>query len=247
MLARELLRRLPSKGYDVAMLTNPRGSTIDFWRDVLWELGVETTETARPSLLRLVNDRLYRNYRAGRDTVIAIDEAQLIGDDTILEELRLLLNLQTDDRFLATILLVGSSALRARLGRLDHVAQRIAVRCHLAPFDLSRTEAYIGHRLRVAGLGQKIFADEAIRLVADLSGGAPRTINTLCDLALLIGYEELAVAIDANVVTAAARASQADAVGESGSDAEGTRPDGAPRDLRGDPPPPLDPGPRRYL
>ncbi len=212
MLVRELFRRLPSERYDVAMVTNPRGNTVEFWRDVLWELGEETTEVVGPSLLRLVNDRLYRNFRGGRDTVVVIDEAQLIGDDAILEELRLLLNLQTDDRFLATILLVGSPALGARLERLDHIAQRIAVRCHLPQFGLSQTEAYITHRLRVAGLERKIFADHAIRLVVEWSGGVPRKINTLCDLALLIGYEEFAVAIDGNVMAKASRASRADAL-----------------------------------
>ncbi|MBI1846783.1 MAG: hypothetical protein HYR86_07405, partial [Candidatus Rokubacteria bacterium] len=97
----------------------------------------------KPALLHTLNDLLYRTYRAGRDTLIVVEEGQLIEDAGIFEEIRLLLNVQTDDRFLVTVLLVGSSELRARLAGLDHVEQRIAVRCHVGPFDLAQTAAYI--------------------------------------------------------------------------------------------------------
>lgn len=206
LLIRALLQRLPRDRYDIGLVTNPCRNASEFLKEILYQLGVDTQERSKPRLLHVLNDLLYHNYRAGRDTVIVVDEAQLIEDEGIFEELRLLMNIQTDDRFLATVLLVGSPELRARLGRLEHVEQRIAIRCHLEPFDLAQTAAYIAHRLEIAGQKQRIFTDEAIRLVFELTGGAPRRINNLCDIALLIGSNELALEIDRSIVADSSRA-----------------------------------------
>jgi general secretion pathway protein A len=214
MLARVLVQRLEDR-WDVAVVANPRGSATEFCRELLYQFGVETSEETKSALLRIVYDRLYRNFQEGRDTVIVVEEAQLIQDETIFEELRLLMNFQTDDRCLATVLLVGSPEVRARLARLEHIEQRIATRCHLQAFDLGETEAYIRHRLEVAGQREKIFSDEAIQLIHELAGGIPRRINNLCDATLLVGYNKLAFEIDPKIVVESFQVSEPDSDEES--------------------------------
>src|SRR5205809_505761 len=156
--------------------------------EALYQLGVESRETSKSELLHLLNDLFFRNYRDGRDTVIIVDEAQLIADDAVFEEVRLLMNFQTDDRFLVTLLLIGSPELRERVRRLKHLDQRITIRYHLNTLDYTHTAAYVTHRLKMAGRGTPILSDEAIKLIFHFTRGTPREINNLCDVALLVGY-----------------------------------------------------------
>src|SRR5262249_44318554 len=135
-----------------------------------------------------LNEVFSRHYRQGRDSVLIVDEAQLIEDDAVFEELRLLMNFQTDDRFLVTLVLIGSPELRERVRRLKHLDQRITIRYHLNALDDTHTAAYVGHRLTMAGRSTPIFTDEAIRLIFDFTRGTPPELNNLCDVALLVGY-----------------------------------------------------------
>jgi type II secretory pathway predicted ATPase ExeA len=187
-LSRALIQRLEAERYEIGLLTNPSWTTIDFLRECLYQLGVETTEKSKPELLHLLNDLFFRNYRDGRDTVIIVDEAQLIEDEAVFEELRLLLNFQTDDRFLVTLLLIGSPELAGKVRRLKHLDQRITIRYHLNTLDHVHTASYIAHRLKMAGRATPIFTDAAVRLIFDYTRGTPREINNLCDVALLVGY-----------------------------------------------------------
>src|SRR5438093_5339185 len=107
-LSRALIQRLEAERYEFGLLTNPSWNAVDFLREVLYQLGLATEGKHKPELLHLLNDTFYRNYQAGRDSVVIVDEAQLIEDDAVFEELRLLLNFQTDNRFLVTLLLIGS-------------------------------------------------------------------------------------------------------------------------------------------
>ena len=187
-LSRALIQRLEAERYEIGLLTNPCWTPVDFLREVLYQMGVETQETRKPELLHLLNDLFFRHFREGRDTVLIVDEAQLIEDDSVFEELRLLMNFQTDDRFLVTLLLIGSPELRERVRRLKHLDQRITIRYHLNTLDDAHTAAYVTHRLKMAGRTTPIFTDEAIRLIFDFTRGTPREINNLCDVALLVGY-----------------------------------------------------------
>src|SRR5688572_17969750 len=110
-ISRALIQRLEADRYEVGLLTNPSWNGIDFLREILYQLGVDTAERSKPELLHQINDLLFRNFQAGRDTVIIVDEAQLIDDDAVFEELRLLMNFQTDERFLVTVVLIGSPEL----------------------------------------------------------------------------------------------------------------------------------------
>jgi len=122
--------------------------------------------------------------------VLIIDEAQDMSAD-LLEEVRLLSNLETDDRKLLQIILVGQPELREMLDRteLRQLSQRITVRYHLGPLDRDETEAYILHRLQVAGAtGRPTFTRWALCSIYRYSGGVPRLVNSLCDATLLAGY-----------------------------------------------------------
>ena len=199
-LSRALIQRLEAERYEIGLLTNPSWTAVDFLREALYQLGVEARETTKSELLHALNDVFFRHYREGRDTVLIVDEAQLIEDEGVLEELRLLMNFQTDDRFLVTVLLIGSPELIGKIRRLKHLDQRIAIRYHLNTLDSAHTSAYIAHRLRMAGREAPIFTEEAIKLIFDFTRGTPREINNLCDVALLVGYTKRANEISEKTV-----------------------------------------------
>jgi type II secretory pathway predicted ATPase ExeA len=199
-LSRALIQRLEAERYEISLLTNPGWNALEFLSEILYELGVGSEEKTKPELLHRLNEVFFRNYRDGRDTVIIIDEAQLIEDEAVFEELRLLMNFQTDDRFLVTILLIGSPELTAKVRRLKHLDQRIAIRYHLNTLDDAHTANYIAHRLQMAGQSEQIFTEEAIKLIFDFTRGTPREINNVCDIALLVGYSKKVRTIDATIV-----------------------------------------------
>ena len=198
-LSRALIHRLEAERYDIGLVTNPSGTAVEFLREVLYQLGVETRETGRPELLHLFMDVCVRNYQRGRDTVIIVDEAQLIHD-AVLEELRLSMNVQTDDRFLVTVVLIGSPELVQKIRRLKALDQRIAIRYHLNTLDNTHTANYIGHRLQTVGRPNPLFSDEAVKLIFDFTRGTPREINNVCDLALLAGYSRRVREIDEKII-----------------------------------------------
>jgi len=199
-LSRALIHRLEAERYEIGLLTNPRWDPIDFLREALYQLGVETAERGKPELLHQLQEVFFRNYREGRDTVLIVDEAQLIEDDAVFEELRLLTNFQTDDRFLVTLLLIGSPELIARVKRIRPLDQRITIRYHLRPLDVGHAAGYIAHRLRLAGRAAPLFTDEAVQLIFDFTRGTPREINNVCDMALLAGYTQQLKEIGPTVV-----------------------------------------------
>ena len=201
-LSRALIQRLEAERYEIGLLTNPSWNAADFLREVLYQLGVETEANTKPALLHALNDIFYQNYQAGRDSVVIVDEAQLIEDDGVFEELRLLLNFQTDDRFLVTLLLVGSPELAVKVRRMKHLDQRITLRYHLNTLDYSHTANYVAYRLKMAGQLKQLFTEAAIKLIFDFTRGTPREINNLCDVALLVGYSKRASEIDETIIAA---------------------------------------------
>ncbi len=189
-LARALLQQLEPGRYEVGLLVNPSWSATDFLRELLYQMGVDTSENGRFELIHMLTDLFYKNYRAGRDNVVLVDEAQLIEDDAVFEQLRLMLNFQLDERFLVTLLLIGSPELRDRIRRMPHLDQRISIRYHLNRLDYEQTARYIAHRVRTAGQPRRLFTDEAVKLIFALTRGTPREINNLCDLSLFVGYSK---------------------------------------------------------
>jgi general secretion pathway protein A len=176
--------------YKTALILNPMVTATQLMRGILTELGLEPRKLDRTAYLEILNKFLLDQAAGGNDVVLLIDEAQDLDPD-LLEQIRLLSNLETDQRKLLQIVLIGQPELRDKLNQkgLRQLRQRITVRYHLAPLDRMETERYVAHRLRVAGAdGRPEFSPWAIRRVHRYSGGVPRLINAVCDKALLYGY-----------------------------------------------------------
>lgn len=197
---RRLVKSLTSDNVDVGVLTNPALSLIELLREIHYQLGIPSPPENKLELIRGLNDRLMANYRQGKGTVIIIDEAHLIRDPEILEELRLLLNFQLNDRFLLTLILVGQPELKKTIHDIPPLEQRIAIKYHLGGFDLENSKRYIAFRLKGFGGKTSIFTMEAVNLIHQHSNGIPRNINRLCDLALLFGYLARLGRVDSSIV-----------------------------------------------
>jgi general secretion pathway protein A len=190
-LCRAVLEKL-GDGYATALILNPVMTGIQLLRSILRELGLDDRGNDRVRMIDRLNHFLLERTHAEEDVVLFVDEAQDMSDE-LLEQVRLLSNLETDDRKLLQIVLIGQPELRSRLERdeLRQLRQRITVRYHLGPISRQETESYIHHRLRVAGgNGRPTFSPAAIRAIHRHSGGVPRLINAVCDKTLLCGYVE---------------------------------------------------------
>jgi len=191
-LIRSLLQRLPENA-DVALVLNPQLSATEFLTSILTELNIPTPDNvdSLKSLTDALNQFLLENHSKGRRTILIVDEAQNFAVD-VLEQIRLLTNLETTKQKLLQITLIGQPELRAMLARTDlrQLAQRITGRYHLQPLSQEDTREYVNHRLRVAGATREIFNAAACRELYRLSGGVPRIINVLADRALLGAFTQ---------------------------------------------------------
>ena len=190
-IVRSLLAQTP-ENTEIALILNPRMTAPEFLLTLCEELGIGVPNEATGSLKDLVdvlNAYLLRAHAAGKRVVLVVDEAQNLAPD-VLEQVRLLTNLETNTQKLLQIILIGQPELRELLDRLElrQLAQRITGRYHLDPLSTPETAAYVRHRLRVAGATSEIFSRRALQRIHRLSGGVPRLINILCDRALLGGY-----------------------------------------------------------
>ncbi len=189
-LVRSLLQQLPDFA-DVAVVLNSQLSRVEFLSSICEELHLELPEQRNSikALTDALNVYLLRNHSQGRRTILIVDEAQNLRVE-VLEQVRLLTNLETAKQKLLQIILIGQPELRELLGRNDmrQLAQRITGRYHLEPLSRDETTAYIEHRLKVAGAIGPIFSGPAKRELYRLSGGVPRMINVIADRALLGAY-----------------------------------------------------------
>jgi general secretion pathway protein A len=211
-LCRALLEQLPPE-IDVALLWNPRLTGVELLAAVCDELRIAYPPGT--SSLKMLIDVLYQHlleaHRQGRRTVLIIDEAQNLTAD-VLEEIRLLTNLETAQEKLLQVILIGQPELCQLLERpeLRQVAQRITARYHLHAFAVEESRAYIVHRVKTAGGGEMLFTPGALRSVHRWAGGVPRLINILCDRALLGTYTQGKRYVDARTVRRATREVQAE-------------------------------------
>jgi len=189
-LSKIFIRRLSSeKSCDIALISNPCHESTDFLKDVLYKLRISNVPDTKVEILRVLNKKLAENTTSGKDTYVIIDEAQILNAAT-MEEIRLLLNFQTSDRFLLTIFLLGQPELLSKIKRLTQLRQRIAISYFLRPFTLKETARYIFFRQRKAGAVKNVFSKQAIKMIFHHSNGLAGTINNLCDLSLLAGFGE---------------------------------------------------------
>jgi general secretion pathway protein A len=200
LLTRAVVQRLEPSRYEIGLLTNPHGGRIDLLRQVLYELGIETAETQRTELLHALHELIVGNAQRGRETLIIVDDAQQVDDTAWFEELSSLLNIQTNERTLVTLLLAGTPELTAAIHRVQHLDRRVSIRCALAPLNLDQTAQYIRYRLNVAGGEASMFARDAMMMIHQASRGVPRAINDLCDSALLLARLDGLPGVDGPVV-----------------------------------------------
>lgn len=189
-LCRCLVEQLP-EDVDLALVFNPRLNSVELLASICDELHVpyDPGDESLKSLIDRLNQRLLQSHANGRRTIVLIDEAQNLTFD-VLEQIRLLTNLETNRDKLLQIILVGQPELSDVLERpeLRQLAQRISARFHLMPLSPIETQAYITHRMNVAGARQAVFTRPAVANIYRLTGGIPRLINLLCDRSLLGAY-----------------------------------------------------------
>ncbi len=200
LVSRTLLNTLSNDGYEVGLITNPSLPAIDFLKEINHQLGIVPFSDSKGDLLRSFNEKLVSNFKLYKETILIIDEVQVIKDEEIWEELRLFLNFQLNNRFLTSLILMGQPEVNKTILELKQLDQRIALKHHLTPFDLDETKRYILFRLKKSGAKRGIFTDKAIKLIYDSSGGIPREINKMCDLSLLNGYFKKRELIDSFIV-----------------------------------------------
>jgi general secretion pathway protein A len=189
-LCRRFLNEIDPARFDTALILNPRVTETQMLKAILTELGEKKLARSQVDLVAQMNRVLLERIERGRDIVLIIDEAQNLKVD-VLEQIRLLSNLETDKQKLLQIVLLGQPELKEVLGRdeLRQLRQRILVHYDLRPLTLVDTEHYIQHRLTLAGShGRPTFTSWAMRAIHRGSGGIPRLVNSLCDKALLSAF-----------------------------------------------------------
>ncbi len=204
-LIRSLLEQLPEKA-DIALILSPQLTTLEFLQTIAEELRFPLpAERTLKAFIDCLNAHLLRVHAEGRRVVLIVDEAQTLSPE-LLEQVRLLTNLETAKQKLLQIILIGQPELRELLDRpeMRQIAQRITGRYHLEPLGKADTAAYVRHRLRVAGAQSDVFTAGALRSLYRNSRGVPRLINVIADRALLAAYTQDRRSVDSRLVRLAA-------------------------------------------
>ncbi|MFK5968737.1 MAG: AAA family ATPase [Candidatus Marithrix sp.] len=215
-LCRSLIEQLPET-VDIALLLNPRLTSIELLKALFDELKISYEDNfVAKDFIDILSSYLLTAHSVGRRTVFILDEAQSLTPE-VLEQVRLLTNLETSNHKLLQIILVGQPELNTLLKRnnLRQLAQRITARYHLLPLSSKDTQAYINHRLAISGAKSPIFVNAAMRLVYHYSGGIPRLINVICDRALLGGYVGNENKINSRIVRKAVKEVRGENIGRS--------------------------------
>lgn len=192
LLVRCLLDLLARQQVAFANVFNPLLPASEFLRYVVGDLGIKPADTSKATLLLELNNFLVSRHLKGLTTVLIVDEAQNLQPD-VLEEIRLLTNLETSKQKLLQILLVGQPELERKLDcdNLRQLKQRIALRCHLEALRKEEVRGYVARRLALAGMAQNpelLFSPEAIDVIYQYSQGIPRLVNTLCENSLIAAF-----------------------------------------------------------
>lgn len=202
-LINKLVAELPDDVL-VAKIFQTQLNEIEFLQAVLTELDIEKFGTGKVELLNQINDFLIEMYRQNRRVLLIIDEAQNLSDK-VLEEVRLLSGLETKKDKLVSIILAGQPELAQVVDspRFEQLAQRVRLRFHLGALSLEETKEYIRHRLSVAGISEReLFTEDAFPVIFEYTGGIPRLVNSMCDMALLTAYVDERQVVDEDVIRA---------------------------------------------
>ena len=201
-LARRMLDELDEGSYESALLIVIHSSVTSEWllRKIAMQLGVEKPADGKTELLTQLYNRLVEIYDKGKKAVVLIDEAQMLQNKEVMEEVRGILNIELDGHKLITFIFFGLTELDKYLALDEPLKQRVAVRFELRSFIPSATEEYIKFRLQKAGAKRELFTKDAMIAVHEYTDGVPRLINTLCDNALLEGFLRKRDRIDAEMI-----------------------------------------------
>ncbi len=205
-ITRALMDSLDDR-YRVILILNPRLTPSGFLMTVAKRMGIDNVPHLKAELIEMITERIYSDHTQGVTPLIIIDEAQLITDKRIYEELRLLSNFQLDDQNLLSIILVAQPDIKKRLRKKEYLPlrQRIGLYYHIGPLGEKEVESYIKHRLRVAGCNEEIFTPGAISLINKYSKGIPRTINNIANIALLEAMSMETKIIDESIINSAVK------------------------------------------
>ena len=205
-VSRCLLQELTDQT-EVAFILNPTLNELELLAAICDQLKIryKKSDASLKMLTDKITNRLMKNHQAGKNTILIIDEAQHL-QPAVLEQLRLLTNLETNTKKLLQVILIGQPELQQLLQRQDlrQLAQRITARYHLMPLTEQEVQQYVSYRLQVAGCSRPVFTSSAIKKLFQLSGGIPRLLNLICYRALLGGYSQQKALIDAALVNQAA-------------------------------------------
>ncbi len=210
-LCRTILENLEER-FSTALIFNPVMSADELIRAIAAEFSLPVNGLDRLEVVSVINQFLLQQVECGRETVLIIDEAQDLTEE-LLEQVRLLSNLETNSRKLLQIVLMGQPELRVRLNshKLRQLRQRITVRYHLQPLNMAEVKQYVSHRLHLCGgNGTPCFTGPAFWRMHRYSGGIPRLINAVCDKALLAGYVHQKKRIGYSIVSRAVRELEGD-------------------------------------
>lgn len=205
-LCRTLLGRIAGEA-EIAYIFNPSSDATGLLTAIAREFGLDDSSRDRGDQIQVLNEFLLEQRSRDRHVLLVIDEAQNLAPD-VLEQVRLLSNLETEREKLLQIVLIGQPELEDNLSRGDlrQLRQRITVRWNLRAFDRREVGEYVNHRLRVAGLARPdLFTPGALRVLYRASGGIPRMVNAICDRALLAGFSAGRRSVNARVLRNAAR------------------------------------------
>ncbi|MBO1254178.1 AAA family ATPase [Alteromonas sp. 5E99-2] len=206
-VSRKLLQQLPDNT-QVAMILNPALSALELLATICDELAIQydVNTTSLKGFTDRILKKLADNHELALNTVLIIDEAQHLMPE-VLEQLRLLTNLETNREKLLKVVLIGQPELQQLLKRneLRQLAQRITARYHLLPLTKNEVKLYVAHRLNVASGDAHIFKASTLNAVYAISGGIPRVINLLCDRALTLAFTKQDVVINKTIFLAAAQ------------------------------------------
>jgi general secretion pathway protein A len=208
LILRSLLGLLQRRDVAFALIFNPTLSPLEFVRYIALDFGLPVAGKAKDELIHVLNGFLLQRHQKGLTTILVVDEAHDLSPE-ILEEIRLLTNLETSQEKLLQIVLAGQPELDQKLDshELRQLKQRIALRCHLDVLTLNETAAYMKRRLQIAGASAaaEIFPAPAIEAVFRHARGIPRLVNTICENSLLSGYAQQAARITPEIVDGVAR------------------------------------------
>ncbi|MEM8945341.1 MAG: AAA family ATPase [Planctomycetota bacterium] len=200
LLADILAQQLGDSIGQFVRLVFPLMSSRDFLVYLAEQLGAPSVDPPQLTIeesLRRLEQTFADNVARGQHAVIVVDEAHLLEDGGLLETLRLLLNLQANGQTAFTLLLVGQTSLLSAMTRNATLDERLDIKMLLQPLNADETTDYVNHRLLAAGATRQIFAPDALQVAHQLTGGVPRLLNRLCDLALVVGFAGQQHTIDA--------------------------------------------------